>query len=517
MKQSFSLILCLSVLIFTSSCRNDLDFGPSSGNLEFSKDTVYLDTVFTNIGSSTYNLRVYNRSSNDINIPTIRLALGQNSEYRLNVDGMSGKEFKNIEILAKDSMYVFIETTIDINNLPNTTGEFLYTDKIEFDSGANFQSVELVTLVKDAVFIYPDKDQTTGVIETLIINMGGEIIQTDIKGRYLLPSELTFTNQKPYVVYGYAAVPNNETLTVEAGARVYFHSDSGILVSEGASLHVDGALSSDQAVLDNEVIFQGDRLEPGFSNIPGQWGTIWLLDGSVDNTINYATIKNAGIGILCEGNPDHANNKLTITNSQIYNSSNFGILGRRTSILAENLIINNSGQASFAATFGGKYNVTHSTIANYWNNSYRQFPALLINNFMEDESNVVYITDLTEANFNNCIIYGNDNIEFILDEIKDSGTAFNFKFTNNLIRFQDTNNNFTGPNYNFNNPALYEGNSFNKIVDFKNTGNNQMFIGDDSAANGLGNPVFATQVPNDILGESRTASPDSGAYQHTSF
>ncbi|MCX7547715.1 hypothetical protein OS188_07110 [Xanthomarina sp. F1114] len=516
MKQAFYFILCLSVLISTNSCRKDLDFGPSTGSLEFSKDTVYLDTVFTNIGSSTYNLKVYNKSSNDISIPSIRLALGENSEYRLNVDGMPGKVFENVEILAKDSMFVFIETTIDINNLPSLNEEFLYTDKIEFDSGGNLQSVELVTLVKDAVFIYPDKDNTTGVVETLTLNIGGEVVETEIQGRYLLPSELTFTNQKPYVIYGYAAVPNNETLTVEAGARVHFHANSGLLVSEGASLQVDGALSSDPDLLENEVVFEGDRLEPIFSDVPGQWGTIWLLDGSVNNNINYATIKNGAVGILCEGNPNEVNNKLTITNSQIYNSSNFGILGRRTSILAENLVINNSGQTSFAATYGGKYNVTHSTIANYWNNSFRQFPALLVNNFF-DTADTRYVTDLIEANFNNCIIYGNDNPEFILDEIEDPNVVFNFKFTNCLLRFQDNYDNFTGPNYDFNNPALYELNVFNQNPDFKDTDKNQMIIGNDSKANGIGNTSFAGQVPNDILGISRTASPDAGAYQHTSL
>jgi hypothetical protein len=515
MKQVFYLIICLSLIITTNSCRKDLDFGPSSGNLEFSKDTVYLDTVFTNIGSSTYNLKVYNRSNNDISIPSIRLALGEASEYRLNVDGMPGKAFENVEILAKDSMYVFIETTIDINNLPNTNGEFLYTDKIEFDSGANFQSVELVTLVKDAVFIYPDKDNTTGVVETLTLNIGGEVVETEIQGRYLEPAELTFTNQKPYVVYGYAAVPNNQTLTVEAGARVHFHANSGLLVAEGASLHVNGDLSSDQELLENEVIFEGDRLEPAFSDVPGQWGTIWLFDGSINNIINHATIKNAAVGILSEGNPDAINNKLTLTNSQIYNSSNFGILGRNTSILGENLVINNAGQSSFAATYGGKYNLTHCTIANYWNNSFRQFPALLINNFFDTED-TRYITDLTEANFNNCIIYGNDNPEFILDEIEDPAVVFNFKFTNCLLRFEDTNGNFTGENYNLNGPH-YESNIFNQSPDFKEANENELIIGNDSAANGIGDPVFAGQVPNDILGKPRTASPDAGAYQHEDF
>ena len=516
MKQAFYIIFFLGILISTNSCRKDLDFGPSTGNLEFSKDTVYLDTVFTNIGSSTYNLKVYNRSSDDISIPSIRLALGEDSEYRLNVDGIPGKTFENVEILAKDSMYVFIETTIDINNLPNLNGEFLYTDKIEFDSGSNFQSVELVTLVKDAVFIYPDKDNTTGVIETLTLNIGGEVVETEIQGRYLLPSELTFTNEKPYVVYGYAAVPNNETLTIEAGARVHFHANSGILVAEDASLHVNGMYSSDQDLLENEVVFEGDRLEPSFSDVPGQWGTIWLIDGSVNNIINYATIKNAAVGILSEGNPDAINNKLTITNSQVYNSSNFGILGRNTSILAENLIINNSGQSSFAATYGGKYNLTHCTIANYWNNSFRQFPALLVNNFF-DTADTRFITDLTEANFNNCIIYGNDNPEFILDEIEDPGVVFNFKFTNCLLRFDDINNNFTGENYDFNNPALYEGNLFNENPDFMDTDANEMIIGEESAANGLGNLIIAGQVPLDILEVNRTASPDSGAYQHIMF
>ncbi len=61
---------------------------------------------------------------------------------------------------------------------------------------------------------------------------------------------------------------------------------------------------------------------------------------------------------------------VTITNSQIYNSSNFGVLGRATSIKGENVVINNSGQSSFAGTIGGKYNFTHCTITNYWNNSF---------------------------------------------------------------------------------------------------------------------------------------------------
>ena len=517
MKRISYFIFTFLVLTLWSSCRKDFLFSPSTGELHFSKDTVYLDTIFTNIGSSTYNLKVYNKSNNDIVIPTVKLGLGEASEYRLNVDGIPGKVFENVQILAKDSLYVFIETTVDINNFPNPDGSYLYTDQIEFDVNSNLQNVELVTLVKDAVFIYPNRNNTTKIIETLTLNIGNELIETELQGRELLPEELTFTNEKPYVIYGFAAVPIGETLTVDAGARVHFHANSGIIVNQDASLQINGSFSNDQELLENQVIFESDRLEPNFSETSGQWGTIWLLDGSLNNSINYATIKNSTIGVLCDGNPNVASSKLTITNSQIYNSSNFGILGRNSSITGENVVINNAGQSSFAGTIGGKYNFTHSTIANYWNNGFRQFPALLLNNFVVDENENAVLADLTEANFNNCIIYGNDNPEILLDDIEDDGVSFNFKFTNCLIRFNNSNNNFTGANYNLEDTNHYINNIFNEEPHFKDPNLNMLIIGQESAAINKGDMLYSAQVPTDILNTNRTASPDLGAYQHITF
>ncbi len=254
MKQTLS-ILAIIALISITSCRKDFDTVPSFGKLEFSKDTVYLDTIFTNIGSATYNLKIYNRSNKDITIPTIQLENGNNSHYRLNVDGIAGKNFTNIDILAKDSIYVFVETTIDINSVPNP----LYTDKILFDNGNNQQHVNLVTLVKDAHFIYPGRNPTNFKIDTLTLD--GQA--TSIKGRFLTNSELTFTNTKPYVIYGYAAVPATKTLTVDAGAKIHFHANSGLIVDKDATLHVNGTLAE-------KVTFEGDRLEHLFSDISGQ-------------------------------------------------------------------------------------------------------------------------------------------------------------------------------------------------------------------------------------------------------
>ena len=139
-------LVLLGLLLGMSSCRTDFDFVESTGELRFSRDTVYLDTVFTDIGSSTYTLKVYNKSDSNISIPTIGFAKGVASKYRMTVDGMTEnttKSFSNVELLAKDSLYIFIETTANIVDANPT--DFLYTDQIVFGGGTNAQKVELVT------------------------------------------------------------------------------------------------------------------------------------------------------------------------------------------------------------------------------------------------------------------------------------------------------------------------------------------------------------------------------------
>src|SRR5690554_2125 len=117
------------------SCRDDFHFEPSSGTeLAFSKDTVYLDTIFTNVGSSTYNLKVYNKSAKDSKIRSVRWANGGSSGFRLMVDGMAGKSVENVELLANDSLFIFVETTVDIKQQAQDK-EFLYTDENLFQSG----------------------------------------------------------------------------------------------------------------------------------------------------------------------------------------------------------------------------------------------------------------------------------------------------------------------------------------------------------------------------------------------
>ena len=500
-------LLFIGIVLSICSCRSDFDTVASTGDLEFSKDTIYLDTVFSNIGSSTYRLKVYNKSKNDITIPSIKLGKGLSSKYRMTVDGMQGtdgKIFNNVDILAKDSLYIFIETTA--NSTDTNPTDFLYTDQIQFDSGENLQNVELVTLIQDAVFLYP-KRFADGTTETLPI--GNE----KIDGFYLDENdpvngnELQFTNDKPYVIYGYAAVPSNKTATFEAGTRVHFHANSGLIVANNASININGTLSITDK-LENEVIFEGDRLEPDFSDVPEQWGTIWLTDGSTNNTINHLTIKNATIGLLVQSNDGTI---VSIKNTQIYNSSNYGILAQTAKINGENIVINNAGLASLACTYGGDYSFTHSTFNNNWNSS--QQVAVLVSNYILGA--IPEVKDLTAAKFNNCIIYGSYSNEMNLT--KKTGAAFEYQFNNCLIKFDNVSNQFaTNPDYQFNmDTTHYNAILLNKDPKFFNTSQNKFNIDETSAAFAKGNSAYL--IPLDIIGNTRTLPPDLGAYQNKAF
>ena len=504
------LLLCSLVILTICSCRSDFDFEPSTGRLGFSKDTVYLDTVFTNIGSSTYTLKVYNRSNKNISIPNIQLGEKENSKYRLMVDGMPGKVFNNVELLAKDSMFIFIETTIDYNDYVNSETTFLYTDHIEFGTDLNFQKVELVTLVQDAIFLYPKKF-SNGTTETLPIG------DDEIYGFYLDPSdplngdELHWTNTKPYVIYGYAAVPPASTLIVDAGVRAHFHAESGIIVANTASLQVNGTTSLTDD-LENEVIFESDRLEPSYTDVPGQWGTVWFTQGSTNNSITNLTIKNATVGMLVSGNDGTTTPTLDLTNVQIYNCSNVGLLARTGNITGRNIAINNCGETSLACSFGGSYEFTHCTFANYWSTPSQT--AVLIDDY---DGSAIYA--LTKANFRNCIIYGSTNLALSLNK---EGSTFEYQFDNCLIKFADFSNQFsTHPEYqftgtNYTNCIIATNSTINK-PDFFNTDSNELIIGEDSAAKGMANSTYSTF--NDILDKPRntTNGYDIGAYNFIVF
>lgn len=498
------LILTLFIagfIVSLSSCRKDFDFETSSGNLRFSRDTVYLDTVFTNIGSSTYTLKVYNNSDKDISIPEIKLGKGLDSKYRITVDGMTGNNnrlFEDVELLANDSMYVFIEVTADVASANPT--DFLYTDQIEFGVGSGLQKVELVTLIQDAVFLYPQRFDD-GSTESITI--GEDEIYGFVLDHADHNDEYHFTNDKPYVIYGYAAVPNGETLTIDPGARVHFHESSGILVGQGGAIQANGDWSATDAQ-ENQIIFEGDRLEPGFADIPGQWGTIWISPGAAASSFNHCTIKNGIIGLYVQNNPAG----VSVKNTQIYDHSLYGIWGQTATITGENVVVNTAGKATLNCSFGGNYQFTHCTFNNNWPSS-SQF-AVTVDNYLLDADGNPVPQDLTLAEFRNCIIWSSNSRAFAL--FKNSNAAFNPKFDHCLLKFNNIGFE-TDPLYQFNDNVFYLNIVRNQNPNFWDVSRNQLNINDNSGAIGVGKSEYTALVPNDILNVTRVGS-DAGAYQN---
>ncbi|MBN8565287.1 MAG: hypothetical protein J0M25_00950 [Flavobacteriales bacterium] len=517
MRNLLFLFFIISAISLTS-CRNDFEFEPSQGGLEFSKDTVYLDTVFTNIGSSTYTLKVYNRSNKNISIPSIRLGKGLDSKYRMTVDGIVGNNriFENVEMLAKDSMYIFIEVTADVAAANPT--DFLYTDQILFGNGSTEQKVELVTLIQDAYFLYPQRFDD-GTYEN--INIGDSPVRGFLldENDPINGNEYIWNNTKPYVIYGYAAVPANKTLVVEAGARIHFHAESVLIIGDQGSIKVNGEISNNtQNPLERHVIFQGDRLEPLYEDVPGQWGAIWLTQGSKNNEFTNCFIKNGIVGLLIDGNTGLSNPEadVKLKNVQIYDHSNYGILARNAYIKGENVVINSAGQIALACSYGGKYNFNHSTFNNNWASSKQV--SVFLNNFIEGAD--PEILPMEEATFTNCIIYGSNQLQMLINK-KDHPT-FNYKFNHCLIKFNNINNVYSdNPLYQFATDTTHYLNCIiatnNSVANprFLNIVKNKLNIGDDSAAKGQANALFST-FP-DILNNPRNPPLDMGAYNSTVF
>lgn len=519
-------LIAFTIISFVS-CRKDFVFQPSTGGLEFSRDTVYLDTVFSNIGSATYTLKVYNRSNNDIKIPSIKFGDGLDSKYRMTVDGMVGNNnriFEEVELLAQDSMFIFIETTFDIATIQDAN-TYLYTDYIEFQNTAQApQKVELVTLIKDAYFLYPSRDEE-GFYESIPLG------EDEIYGFFLDENddkngnELIWNNSKPYVIYGYAAVPANKTLVVQPGARIHFHANSGLIAFNNSSIKVQGAPSLDpENPLENEVIFQGDRLENLYDRVPGQWGFVWLTQGSTNHEFEHLTIKNATVGLYVTGhtNYNNINPDVQLKKVQIYNSANMGILSYTGYISGENVVINAAGEFAIACSYGGKYNFNHSTFNNNWPSS-RQVSVFVSNvdtRFDPPSQNLV------EANFYNSIIYGSNSIAMSLAKA-DNDDDFNYFFDHCLIRFNNVNNQFTNnPLYQFTNTENYNqcliatnASLFNP--DFLNVSQNRLEIGDDSAAKQQAKIEYSLLVPFDLANRPRPTPPatqaDMGAFQSQVF
>lgn len=488
------LFLGLIATIIFGACRKEENIVIASSQLRFSTDTVFLDTVFETIGSSTYQLKVYNDSKDNISIPNIRLA-DANSPYRLNINGIATNNASNIEILPEDSIYIFVEVNAgELNN----SAEMIVDDQIIFELSNSSQQVELVTLAKQAIFHFPTNFIVVGQAPNSIV------IPYSI-----ISCNSTWDASLPHVVYGYAVVDSGCTLTIDKGTDVHFHENSGLWVFNEGQLKIAPNASPG---LGDSVTFSSDRLEPFYEEVPGQWGGVLggLYIGQGGRAeINNLVIKNAVNGLRTDS--AIYSDQLIIRNSYILNSSRTGFYAGYSSVDAQNLVIANQGLYGFYA-FGGNYSFRHCSFVNFWTQGTRQDPSVLLTNFIDiqTENGLLRVSrDLESAYFGNCLIDGNNRQELALAD--DETALFNYNFNHVGLKL-DPDVEDRGFDIN---DARFNQIFVNQTNDFVNSEQNFFQLDSASQAIDLGNTTDGFIVPTDILGEIRNFNglPDLGAYE----
>ena len=244
----------------------------------------------------------------------------------------------------------------------------------------------------------------------------------------------------------------------------------------------------------HRVLFRNDRKEPIFENAPGQWGGIIFLEGSHDNKITYANIKNAQYGIRL-GTPDNDTiPDLVIENTSIENMSHSGILNFSSDLFATNTLISNCKYFTAGNLAGGNYHYVHCTLVNFGQSFFRETPALVAtdNILLDDQS---YIIEDLHISLINTIVYGNMDNELLFNN--DGNASFTVVMANNLFKTTlpelDTNENI-----------------INKDPEFKNIWGFDYKLDTLSPAKDMG---IKAGISIDLEGIERDTLPDIGAYE----
>lgn len=467
----FSCFAIVFMLFFSTSCRKEKLTTDGNAKLEFSADTLAFDTVFTTLGSTTLSFRVFNNNNRKVNISNIELGGGENSMFKLNIDGVPGFQMQNLEIDGKDSFQVFASVTV---NPTNQNNPIIFTDSVLFETNGNVQKVYLVAWGQDAHFFVSEE----------------------------LTNSQNWINDKPYVILNSMLVGRNTTLTIEPGVRIFMGGGSGIFVDEFAKIIAKGTC-------DDSISIRNIRQEEFFQLLPGQWLGVFFLRNSVGNEFDHVEIANATFGISLGscvdcGPPDlvplSSRASLKITNSLVSNSSVNAIASVSSQIEAENCLFAGAGDNLVSIGLGGIYQFTHCTFANFGSRflEHKKATLLLSNVISDGQQN--FAAEALSATFDNSIIFGSLEEEIDTSIVLPDTSRFRYQFNNCLLK---TKRNIDEPTY-FTNCLK----NMNPL--FVNSFENDYHLSSGSPAIDAGK---STQVFTDFDCVSRNGVPDLGCYE----
>lgn len=360
--------LMLLPLSLTSCISDEITTSPHDV-LTFSRDTVNFDTVFTDQGTPTARLIVRNKAKKGVRISSIRFR-NPETRFRMNVDGVSGADFNDVEIRGRDSIYVFIECMI-----PATHGASpgLVTDDLEF--------------------------VTNGVTQTVRVEAYGQNVTRLRNVR--VSSDMRLTADQPYVVFDSLTVEKGAVLRIDPGAQVLFH--------DGASLVVEGRLEAVGEV-GKMIALRGDRLDNVLPDVEydimaGQWKGVRIAAGSFENRMEYVDMRSTVSGLTLDSCADLSRDKLTIVNSWLHNSQGNVLTSAYARVNAYGSCFSEAAGSVVSLT-GGEHEFLQCTIANNYLFSAIRGPLVWLGHLLPEHAETDNSQPLMKAVFANSIIYG---------------------------------------------------------------------------------------------------------------
>ena len=317
MKRIFYVLIGVLLMV---ACEDDEKFSSGAGmRLDFDKDTLKMDTVFSGTPSSTYAFWVHNRHDSGVRLATVKLKKGNQTGFRVNVDGIyldnsNGSQISNVEIRRKDSILVFVELTAQATH--------------QLEPNGSEQAVKLRAWAWDAQKLYDPE-----------INEDTEI-----------------ESEMPLVIYGDMTVKEGVTLKLK-NTRLFFHDQSG--------MEVKGTLKMEGCEL------RGDRLDRMFDYLPydrvsGQWNGVHFHASSTDNELVETVIKNTIEGIVMDKAELDANNyRLSMTHCVVHNSQGTGVRTVNANVKLDHCQLTNAG-GDCLAIIGGMAEISYCTIAQFY-------------------------------------------------------------------------------------------------------------------------------------------------------
>lgn len=365
----YNIFLTFVVAVAMVACIDDSFTNSPSDQPRFSVDTLDMGVIFTEQLTTTHRFTVANPSPKSISISKIGLS-GEGARYfRLNVDGFSGREFNNVEIRGKDSIFVFVEATLPAANsdLP----------------------VEITAFVD---FL------TNGVTQSVVLSANGQDV-VRLKG-CVIDNDTRFDSAKPYQIFDSLVVAPGATLTFAPGTRLLFHDDSW--------LAIDGNLIC-EGTPERPVVLAGDRTgnvvsDISFDLMSRQWQGVFFGPGSHSDLTN-TEIKNTTYGVVIDGEyAAPGETSLTLTNCRFHNSGTTALAAVHADIDAAGCEFAEGG-AGLVTLIGGKHSFNHCTFANNYLFAAISGPALAFGHTgleNDEDSDKPYIS----AVIDNSIVYG---------------------------------------------------------------------------------------------------------------